>query len=81
MTTTLTSETITDRQIRSLRTEARAVPDGRMAALCALALDDDISDEDGCDDGHWMAIRDLSVQDARQRCADAINAARAQADR
>lgn len=83
----LTAKTITDRQIRQLSAEAGQHGDAEMVALCSRALtwEDEYRialDHDA--KGHhnraaaWEDVR--RVESARGRCADAINAARAQED-
>jgi hypothetical protein len=69
MTNPLTADTITDEQIRALRAEAVAAGDAVGIFWCEVAL------------GLERATRDdgtpLTAHDARQACADVINAARA----
>mgnify|MGYP006931613400 CR=1 FL=1 len=76
-TATLTAETITTAQIRALRREAEAAGDYAQIDICdrALASDDTTTDQDG----NTVARADLSREDARAECAEAINAARAMA--
>lgn len=72
-TTDLTADTITDDQIRTLRTEAEAAGDYGQVDLCNRALATDTVDQDG----NAIALADLTREDARAACAEAINAARA----
>ena len=68
-TTKLTADTITDDQIRALQAEALAAGDGEQEDLCRLAL--------------GMTSRkawNTTPYGARIRCADALNAGRAQED-
>lgn len=69
---TLTAETITTAQIRALRNEAQAAGDYAQVDICdrALAADDSTTDQDG----NEVARADLNREDAREACADAINA-------
>ncbi len=78
MTTAITAETITNRQIRNLRQEALAAvsPDYAQADICARALSDDTVDQDG----NLVPYADWTLEEARQACADAVNAARAMDD-
>ena len=70
--TTLTAETITTAQIKALRSEAMAAGDYAQVDICdrALAADDSTTDQDG----NTVARADLSREDARAECADAISA-------
>jgi len=61
--TTLTAETITTAQIRALRTEAQEAGDTEQVSICNHALDTAESHN-----------RSWTVDEARQLCADAINA-------
>lgn len=83
----LTAETITDKQIRALRNEARQAGDHVQLILCGIALDeyaDDPADRRRELEGHAYSkllsatkIRGLSVMTtdvARTACAYAINA-------
>lgn len=79
MTTKLTAETITTRQIRDLRDEAMEASDYRMVDWCDVALaSHETSDSAGRElqgpGNHGTCTR----TDAREICADAINNARAQ---
>jgi hypothetical protein len=84
----LTAEAVTDDQILSLRHEAWLAGDTLQVALCNVALDSDLEAiaEIGA---QRVALERLGVvpgladadRRARQLCADAINATRAQADR
>lgn len=86
----LTADTITDKQIDQLEDEAAVVLDHVQVALCQIALiDGDGHDGERVDailsglnlsdaDREMLAV--IGVADARQRCADAINNASAQAD-
>lgn len=88
----LTAETITDRQIRELREEARESGDSVMGIICEMALGDvdpvvDGTDwEDrfggsGYDRGERAAIMAIdTIDEARQVCADAIASALAMAE-
>jgi len=89
---TAATATITDRQIRTLRTEADAAGDIVQAVICRVALDDlecseDEADADGLPDysggGHGAeemrqirAALRLSVDEARAKCARVIADAR-----
>jgi hypothetical protein len=79
--TKLTAETITIRQIRDLRAEAEEYSDYHQVDWCDLAL---AAHETSDADGHHLQSPDgdraVTRTEARQICADAINAARAQAD-
>jgi hypothetical protein len=67
----LTADTITDDQIQKLKVEAAAAGDDEMYAICGLA------GHPG--QGHPCEPLPTDVAyKARQRCADAINNARAQ---
>ena len=70
----LTAETITDEQIRALKSEAIESDDDRQRAICDLALGYAYASI-----GPRFARLEMSQAVARQRCADAINKARAQA--
>lgn len=72
-----TSETITDTQIRQLRTNAAEAGDLAMAMICARALGDDLADAEPGTDG--ADARDLTVDQARAECARVIAEAEAQA--
>lgn len=65
-TNSLTAETITTEQIETLRAEAQEHGDGEQVSICNHALDTAESRN-----------RSWTVEEARQLCADAINAARA----
>ena len=69
----LTAATITDREIRKFREEALAAPDYDQVDLCNRALATDTVDQDG----NEIALAALTREDARARCAAAINTARA----
>ena len=68
----LTAETITNEQIRSLRAEARQVGDADMVTTCDTALRAEIDVPEAEDNDRRL--------DAREVCADAINAAHAMED-
>ena len=75
---TLTADTITAAQIRALRDEATAAGDEEQAAWCDAALADYGADE--CVTILYpLALegRQVTLTEAREACADAINAARA----
>lgn len=72
MNKTLTAETISESQIRRLRTESAQAGDMVQVDLCDVALSGD-PEADG-DDGDSSMDQ---VIDARSACADAINEARA----
>jgi hypothetical protein len=72
MTADLTAETITNAQIRSLRTEALTAGDSLQVELCDWALFDEATMAYGPDMARTIA--------ARQACADAIVRASAQQD-
>lgn len=78
MTITDDQMTITDDQIRQLEREANAADDRGMATTCARALGETGSSID--EDGENTDPDENEIEDARRRCADAINA-RAQAER
>lgn len=61
--TTLTAETITTAQIKALRAEAQEHGDTEQVSICNHALDTAESRN-----------RSWTVEEARQLCADAINA-------
>ena len=71
--TTLTAETITTAQIRALRNEAEKAGDYAQVDICDRALTREI-DGTQDQDGNEVARADLSVADARELCADAVNA-------
>ena len=62
-TTALTAETITHDQIRALRTEAAAAGDTEQVSVCNHAIDTTESRN-----------RSWTAEEAREACADAINA-------
>ena len=72
-TTTITAETITNAQIRALRNEAEKAGDYAQVDICDRALTREI-DGTQDQDGNEVARADLSVADARELCADAVNA-------
>lgn len=76
MTKTITADTITDKQIRQLREEALAAGDYKQVDLCNRALADDTIDQDG----NLIAFAEMSAEAAREKCADAIDAAQAMND-
>jgi hypothetical protein len=61
--TTITAETITAAQIKALRSEAQEAGDTEQVSICNHALDTAESRN-----------RSWTVDEARQLCADAINA-------
>jgi hypothetical protein len=65
---TTTAQNITDTQIRTLREEAVAHGDYVQVDLCDRALSTDTFDQDG----NEIARADLSQDDARAECAEAI---------
>lgn len=69
----LTAETITDKQIRQLSSEAAQAGDLIQVDLCNIALSGEDSDGTGTTLG-----TPCTVEYARQACADVINNARAQ---
>ena len=73
--TNLTGINVTATQIRALRCEALEAGDYAQVGTCdrALTLDDDTVDQDG----HLIALSEMSQKAARGLCADAISAARA----
>lgn len=77
----ITADTITDDQIRALRTEASGHGDDAQITICDRALYGTAESPSTIlsliADGH---LSDAQVE-ARQLCADAINNARAQVDR
>lgn len=86
MTTKLTAETITDEDILRLMDEAVDRADWLQAALCERSIPALAAREPGArffadlpaDKVTWLLS--LTLGEARSRCAEAINAARAQAD-
>jgi hypothetical protein len=70
------STTISDKQIRALREEAIAHGDYVQADLCNRALASDMVDQDG----NAIAFADMTADEARAACANAIARARAQED-
>lgn len=71
-------KTITNAQIRTLRTEARAAGDDVTAAYCELALAyTETADVDGADLLDPISGEAITRTEARAVCADAINAAAA----
>ena len=64
---------ITDRQIKTLRSKALATGDYAQVDLCDRALSADTIDQDG----NPIALADMTQDAARQACADAIDAAAA----
>jgi hypothetical protein len=74
----LNATNITDDQISALSREASSAGDLLMVATCQTALADPTEDP-SADDPLCTPLA-VAVPRARQRCADAINAARAQDD-
>jgi hypothetical protein len=77
MKTTLTAQTISFDQIRSLRTEAAEAGDFVQVAMCDLALNSTIDTDDytTLDRGEVDRVRSMSREDAYTACASAINEA------
>jgi hypothetical protein len=76
--TTLTAQTISFAQIRSLRSEAIAASDGDRTAICDLALDGsvDVDDYTTLTRAGASRLRTMTRDEAYAECAQAINAAR-----
>jgi len=72
MTTELTAQTITTRQIRALSREAAIAGDFDQVVLCDHAINE-LPLEEACK----LEMSGWSVKAARQACANAINSARA----
>lgn len=77
----LTADTITDKQIKALRTEAGWAGDDAQVKLCDMALtyDDNYEDWLHTRESHKRAAAWEDVQRAyraKHKCAQAINAAR-----
>lgn len=80
--TTTTAATITNQQIRALRTEAAEAGDLLQVAICDWALGevdaDDIAERDVLDPADRSRVLAMSVHEARVACARVIAAAEAQ---
>ena len=81
----LTADTITDKQIRALRTEAAQAGDEAQVKLCDLALTYDANYEEWLHERQphkrpaaWEDVE--RAHRAKHKCAQAINTARAMED-
>jgi hypothetical protein len=86
--TTITADTITDRQILDLRREARNQSDDLQVAICTVALATGLADVADIDETQCAALEGIGIIPehvgsdlvARALCADAVNEARAMDD-
>jgi hypothetical protein len=77
---TITAKTISEQQIKALRSEAVQAQDFDQVAVCDLALEGEIDTDDYTVlSGHMASrLRGMSRDEAYAECAQAINDARAQ---
>ena len=72
----MASKTITDAQIRSLRSEAQEAGDWDQVVLCSHALEGegelDPNNYSVLEGSRWPHLRGLTVEQAREKCARVI---------